>query len=70
MTARSWTRTSPTSWRCEPWTISKANVRGGDTFALWHDDQPLMLDTFDSFNEAADAARRADNARAHLPEND
>lgn len=69
MTARTWTRTSPTTWRCEPWTIAKVTVKGHDRYELWHDAETECR-VFDSLNEACEAARRAENARAHLGEND
>jgi hypothetical protein len=71
VTTRSWTRASDgMSWRCAPWTIAKVTVKGQDRYELRHDESMDCKASKDSLNEACEAARRAENARAHLGEND
>ena len=70
MTERKWTRTSSTSWRCEPWVIARVTVHSRERFELWHDDERGIVAVKDSFNEARDAAKRLENARAKQGEND
>ena len=70
MTASKWERTSATSIRCAPWTVSTITINGQQKAELWHDEKPHAVGRFDTVGEALDSARREENRLNHPGEND